>query len=549
MTAVALFLSSVLYLFLMAEDKKKAVIREKTLTLLEIATLVDRKLPFDRITPMRQDDIAMLRGQLQSLLEETSHRYPVSDIGVYLSEPDQVAGAVPPPAPNVLEQLKRGGMPSLSEAQADRGYTVNVESPPIGSNGRPVMRLQYPIFRQGNGIGFLWVGAETGDIRRTVVRQCLIAGLVLFVVGTAIVLAMRFIFLYLSRQQPRFLESLITAVPMPAIAVDHKARTIAVNDELARIYPPTNIGGMHDPRSNAGSRDPLIMRALRGEEIRSHLLKSGERNFRVNAVPIRNGQRKIIGALAVYQDITELSAMENELSHMERLRLVGQMAASITHEIRNPLAVVRGFVQLLIEKTEDRTQREYYRLILEELDRAGGIVNDFLSLAQNRVVERSPLDLSSLVKGLAPLLLADTNLRGIELQLRLADELPTLRMNPKEIKQLIINLARNSMEAMPKGGTLTILTQRIGNQVLLQIEDTGCGIPKHLLDKLFQPFYTTKKTGTGLGLAVCQSIVERHGGTISVESEEGRGTVFTAAFPAETADSPSRSPQSDRNKE
>lgn len=163
---------------------------------------------------------------------------------------------------------------------------------------------------------------------------------------------------------------------------------------------------------------------------------------------------------------------------------------------------------------------------MEELDRANGIINDFLSLAQNRIVEKEQCHLHDIIRELTPLLWADANLRGQTIDLKLEDHVTMLHLNPKEIKQLLLNLSRNAMEAMGEKGVLTISTHEEGDFVELEVKDTGPGISQKQLEKLFQPFYTTKTKGTGLGLALCQSIVERHHGTIAVDSVEGMGTQF-----------------------
>lgn len=218
------------------------------------------------------------------------------------------------------------------------------------------------------------------------------------------------------------------------------------------------------------------------------------------------------------------------MNHVERLSLVGQMAAGITHEIRNPMAVVRGFLQLMQEKSPP-TLDNYYRIVMEELDRANSIINDFLSLAQNRSVRMELCNLHDIVRELTPLLWADANLRGQSIEVRLDEELPDLLLNQKEIKQLILNLGRNGMEAMGDKGELMIETRKVMDGVELSVKDQGPGIPAVQQERLFEPFFTTKSQGTGLGLALCLSIMERHSGKISVHSEEGRGTVFTVFFP------------------
>ncbi|MNM68395.1 Sporulation kinase E [compost metagenome] len=255
-----------------------------------------------------------------------------------------------------------------------------------------------------------------------------------------------------------------------------------------------------------------------------------ERTFFTSTSPIKRGHtEETVGAVVIIQDITELEALRTELFNVDRLSLVGQMAAGITHEIRNPMAVVRGFLQLMKEKSPSSLDH-YYRIVMDELDRANSIINDFLSLAQTRSVNKEECHLHDIIHELSPLLWADANLRGQSIELKLAEHLPRLQLNTKEIKQVILNLSRNAMEAMEEKGQLTLETRNSPEGVELLVTDTGPGIPLAKQEKLFQPFFTTKAQGTGLGLALCLSIIERHNGKISVESEEGCGTTFSVLF-------------------
>lgn len=157
------------------------------------------------------------------------------------------------------------------------------------------------------------------------------------------------------------------------------------------------------------------------------------------------------GIVMIVKDLTEEAKLRSELDNVERLTLVGQMAAGITHEIRNPMAVVRGFLQLMREKSPGELD-SYYQIVMDELDRANAIINDFLSLAQTRVSDKEMVQLHLIVEELSPLIWADANLRGQSIELRLNPSLLLLMLNVREIKQLVLNLARNGMEAMdPKG--------------------------------------------------------------------------------------------------
>ncbi|WP_168123616.1 ATP-binding protein [Paenibacillus sp. HB172176] len=274
----------------------------------------------------------------------------------------------------------------------------------------------------------------------------------------------------------------------------------------------------------------LLHRALMGQSSSTVPNRADEQILIYTTVTLRDVTDDFIsGAALITKDVTELTVLRNEVGRMERLSLVGQMAASITHEIRNPMAVVRGFVQLIQERSPGE-QFEYFRIIMEELDRANLIISDFLSLAQNRELRMTKASLHTSINDLIPLLTADANLRGQTLEVSLCKDMPLMMLNDREIKQLLLNISRNGMEAMGEKGVLRIKTESNGEQVWLTISDEGVGIPQEKMKHLFEPFFTTKTSGTGLGLPLCLSIAERHRGRIDVHSTEGCGTTFLVTF-------------------
>lgn len=339
------------------------------------------------------------------------------------------------------------------------------------------------------------------------------------------------------------LNQILNAVPLSIATVDREGTVQFVNDtmeqtardQLPCTTTPDLIGqpaSQFVEQAQADKMEKSIRKAIVHGEVSGLTVRYGSNVFQSRTVPIyalSPEPREAIGAMLIIQDITELEMLRSELDNVDRLSLVGQMAASITHEVRNPMAVVRGFLQLMQEKSPESLDH-YYRIVLEELDRANSIINDFLSLAQNRIAEKEESQLHDIIHELSPLLWADANLRGQSIEFMLAHDVPKLHLNSKEIKQVVLNLARNGMEAMNEKGVLTLETRLVDDTVELCVRDTGPGIPRVKQEKLFEPFFTTKAKGTGLGLSMCLSIVERHNGTITIESEEGQGTTFKVAF-------------------
>ncbi|MDD4238070.1 MAG: PAS domain S-box protein [Desulfotomaculaceae bacterium] len=233
-------------------------------------------------------------------------------------------------------------------------------------------------------------------------------------------------------------------------------------------------------------------------------------------------------ALTMSIDISDIKQLKEEMLRLDRLNLVGEMAAGIGHEIRNPMTTVRGFLQLLGAKEDCARYKEFFAIMIEELDRANAIITEYLFLAKNKAIELKNQNLNFIINSLFPIIQADATLADKYVELVLG-YIPDLFLDEKEIRQLILNLARNGLEAMAPGGKITIRTYLAGNKVVLEVQDKGQGIAPDALKKLGTPFFTTKDYGTGLGLAVCFSIAKRHDAKIEVKTNSG-GSIFTVQF-------------------
>jgi len=232
--------------------------------------------------------------------------------------------------------------------------------------------------------------------------------------------------------------------------------------------------------------------------------------------------------LTIAHDITELRHYQKEVARLDSLHLIGEMSAGIGHEIRNPMTTVRGFLQLLGGKERYAQDKEYMDLMIEELDRANAIITEFLSLAKDKVVEKKGQSLNHWIRTIYPLLRAQAMKqdKGIEMEL---GDLPQIVIDHNEIKQLLLNLVNNGLDAMPPGGLLTVKTYLDKDEVVLAVQDQGPGIPPEVLEKMGTPFYTTKDHGTGLGLAICYSIAQRHDARLDIETGAD-GTTFYIRF-------------------
>ncbi len=230
-------------------------------------------------------------------------------------------------------------------------------------------------------------------------------------------------------------------------------------------------------------------------------------------------------SMSVYlNDITERKHIDKEMARLDRLNLIGEMAAGIAHEIRNPMTTVRGFLQYA-KKGKSTLSHSNLDLMVAELDRANSIITEFLSLAKNKNTDKRLQSLGVTLENLLPLIQAEAILCGKSV-IPIINPLPDFYFDEKEIRQMVLNLAINGLEAMQAGGILKISAYQEDGDILLAVEDQGSGIDPKIIDRLGTPFFTTKDSGTGLGLAVCYSIAARHRAAIDIKSGEWGSVIY-----------------------
>ncbi len=233
------------------------------------------------------------------------------------------------------------------------------------------------------------------------------------------------------------------------------------------------------------------------------------------------------------EDLLKQSTRQ-QVGRSEQLASVGRLAAGVAHEINNPLTGVLAFADLLREKENmDAQDREDLELIIRETKRAREIVKGLLDFARETPQVKTQVNINDLLRQTILLLGKRDALQDIQLVEALTEPLPLVLGDKNQLQQVLINLSLNACEAMPNGGTLMLTTSLVDARIVVEVIDTGCGIKKEHLDKVLEPFFTTKPVGkgTGLGLSVSYGIVEQHGGTLEVESQEGKGTTFKITLP------------------
>lgn len=221
---------------------------------------------------------------------------------------------------------------------------------------------------------------------------------------------------------------------------------------------------------------------------------------------------------------------EEHMLRSEKLRLVGELAAGMAHEIRNPLTTVRGFLQ--IAKESRYNIEPWYDVLMEEITRVSELTGEFLQFSKPHAMNFRIQPLRDCVQRVVSLMESEAILLGHQLQLEW-DPTVQILMDKDKIVQVLVNLVKNAFEAMETQGTVSIRVSRDNGNACLTVSDTGPGIPEGHLEQIFHPFFTTKKNGTGLGLAICQKIIQDHGGIIEIESTS-QGTAFHISFPSIT---------------
>jgi signal transduction histidine kinase len=242
------------------------------------------------------------------------------------------------------------------------------------------------------------------------------------------------------------------------------------------------------------------------------------------------------GAIAIFTDLSEIRHLESQIIRSEKLASIGQLAAGVSHELRNPLGSISGYAELIQERvqTDDDVVKRGLDTIISESERSKHIIERLLGYARLREPSLETVDINSIIEDTLPLIGHQLMQDNVSLVKEYGSLLPHVRVDVEQMKEVFINLILNSHQAMPDGGTLHIVTGFRDDSIVIRVADEGHGIPEDHLNRLFDPFFTTKDGGTGLGLPTAYRIVERHGGSIDVESVLGKGSTFTIRLKAAT---------------
>jgi two-component system sensor histidine kinase HydH len=253
----------------------------------------------------------------------------------------------------------------------------------------------------------------------------------------------------------------------------------------------------------------------------------------LSAAPLKDETGREMGSVLLLRDLREIRDLQEKVRRSERLASLGRLAAGVAHEIRNPLSSIRGFAQFFMQRFKGREQeQEYASVMVKEVDRLNRVITELLDFARPREPHRELHSLEEILDHTLEVLKPELAKKKVGVEKKYERELPLARVDRDQLSQAFLNLLINSLESMEDGGKIRVGIRRERQDSLrVSIGDTGKGIPREDLEKVFEPFFSTKRKGTGLGLSIVHQIVEGHGGDIQVESQEGEGTFFQITLP------------------
>lgn len=220
------------------------------------------------------------------------------------------------------------------------------------------------------------------------------------------------------------------------------------------------------------------------------------------------------------------------MKRVERLSAVGQLSAGLAHEIRNPLASIAGAVGIIERNSGSESKRsECLNIIKRETERLNRLLTSFLDFARPRPPQYQTISLPEALDSVVALATHAVNHKRIARRKEVPASLPALECDPEQLRQVLLNLLINAIQASPSGGDVVLTARHAGSRVLIQVKDGGSGIPPEIREKIFDPFFTTKESGTGLGLSVAHQIIEQHGGILTAEANPDKGMTFSVALP------------------
>ncbi len=329
------------------------------------------------------------------------------------------------------------------------------------------------------------------------------------------------------------LNTVVTAIGSGIMLIDNQRKILWINQTMKNIAG-RDITGM---QCDDFFSDCKIIGSYKSDnmqtDVLSNLFGKSDKYFQVTTAPVKGVEEDVQGFIRLVDDVTEIKKMEDQMMHSEKLALLGRLTAGIVNEIGNPLTSVFSFVQMLKDKEKDEFKKESLETIDIYTNKIADILKQLSGFSKIPLAEFKPCKVNGLIEDALTLLQYDKRVNDITVMRDLSSGIPMITTDGNQLSQVIVNLILNAADAMPDGGALTIQSRSENGNVVLSFEDTGEGIPKENLSRIFDPLYTTKEKGTGLGLAVSQHIIEKLNGLLTVESELDKGSKFVISLPVD----------------
>ena len=337
-----------------------------------------------------------------------------------------------------------------------------------------------------------------------------------------------------------FANEVVSHLPVGLIATDRRGRVTFFNSAAEQIT------GLHRGLIQHQKPDELLPEGLCGvqEQLdRGEIVTEREMEcsfapdktipLSISAVSIANESGEFLGQVLIMRDLSEVRRLQDEVRRQEKLAAMGGLAAGVAHEVRNPLSSIKALATFFAGQFEDGSEsHEAAKVMVQEVDRLNRVITELLEFSRPTDLKRQASDVGQLIYRSIQLVQQDAANKRIEIKMSITDDICSAWIDPDRLTQCLLNLYLNAIQAMEDGGTLTVTCKpgETGNFIIV-VSDTGSGIPGDHLDKVFDPYYTTKSKGTGLGLAIVQKIVEAHGGSTTVRSASDEGTTFSINIP------------------
>ena len=374
-------------------------------------------------------------------------------------------------------------------------------------------------------------------------RNAILFMLILLLVGSSAIVSLYLVWDYrltrtsLARMKV-FSETLIKNLPIGLIALDQHDQMIRCNEkagEILKIICPDSSGLERGDALPESLKDVLKELPEKGglveRELEVTVPQTGQRILETVAAGLMDHDESA-GRILMIRDVTHIRQMEQEVARSRHLSSISSLAAGVAHEIRNPLSSIKGFaVYLKGRLSADGDDKKTADIIIEEVERLNRVITQLIEFARPLELKKERISLGNLIGHAMKLMEAEAEKNNISVSLNAPGDVPPADVDPDKVKQVLLNILLNAVAAMKNGGRLAITLKQEKGSVLIEVMDSGMGIAAADLPRIYDPYFTSKPAGTGLGLAVVQKIMEAHGGRIIVESMEGRGTTVALFFP------------------